>query len=337
MEIPSNKKLNIGIAGVGHMGRYHVNLLTQIVDVKNVFIFDINKEQAKKTAEEYNVIYCDTYQDLLFNVDAVVIAVPTYLHYEYTMEALACNCHVLVEKPITDTIEHAREMDETARKKNLIMHLGHVERFNGAVQEIRNLLDHPFYFQTQRIGSVSRILDVGVVLDLMIHDIDLILSFVNSKVREVSAAGQSVITQFEDYALASLYFENGVVANLTASRVSSFKARTMSISQKDSFIYLDYSSQDLMIYRNPDSEYSVSQGTIKYREENLIDRVFVHKENPLKLELEYFIAAINGKSNSEEFKNILWDSHSNLYTMEIAAEILKDIARQQKLSVSIAK
>lgn len=171
----------------------------------------------------------------------------------------------------------------------------------------------------------------------MIHDIDLILSFVNSKVREVSAAGQSVITQFEDYALASLYFENGVVADLTASRVSSFKARTMSISQKDSFIYLDYSSQDLIIYRNPDSEYSVSQGTIKYREENLIDRVFVHKENPLKLELEYFIAAINGKSNSEEFKNILWDSHSNLYTMEIAAEILKDIARQQKLSVSIAK
>ncbi|MGL5955805.1 MAG: Gfo/Idh/MocA family protein [Brevinema sp.] len=330
MVIVDRKPLNVGVVGVGHMGQYHVNLLTKIVPNNYVFIYDIDRERSQKIGKEYNVEYCTSYEQLLDKVEAVVVVTPTYLHYEYVMAALKKGLHVLVEKPISDNLAHAQEMTSYAQEHNLILHIGHVERFNGAVQATRNCIQDPFYFQTQRIGSVARIQDVGVVLDLMIHDIDLVLSFVDSPVADVSAYGGSVLTKFEDYALATLYFENGVVASLTASRVSSYKARNMAISQKNSHIYLDYATNDLLVYRNQDVHYDVSQEQITYTEGHLIDRVFIHKDNPLKLELEYFIDDINGDLSNDRYKHILWDSHSNLYTMEVAFMILKEIKKRKK-------
>ncbi|MGL5722062.1 MAG: Gfo/Idh/MocA family oxidoreductase [Brevinema sp.] len=318
------KQLRLGVAGIGHMGRYHVNILSQMPEVSSLCIYDVNQENLQKIATEFKTDVCATYDELLDCVDALVIAVPTHLHYEFAMKALAKGRHILVEKPVAQDVQQTKEMTESAQKNNLILHVGHVERFNGAIQEIRNLLDNPYYFQCQRIGNVSRILDVGVVLDLMIHDIDLVISLANSKVKSFSAIGQRIFTQHEDYALATLYFENGIAANLTASRVSTRKARTMAVAQKESYLHLDYASQDLMIYRNPDSKYEVSQGTIKYSEESLVDRVFIHKENPLRLELEHFLNAIrNQKPSNSGFT--AWDASSNVYTMEIATEILKDI------------
>ncbi|MGL5253491.1 MAG: Gfo/Idh/MocA family oxidoreductase [Brevinema sp.] len=320
----STKQLRLGVAGIGHMGRYHVNILSQMPEVSALCIHDVNQENLHKIAEEFKAEICTSYDDLLDQVDALIIAVPTHLHFEFSMKALKKGKHILVEKPVAQDVFQTKEMTEYAQKNNLILHVGHVERFNGAIQEIRNLLDNPYYFQCQRIGNVSRILDVGVVLDLMIHDIDLIISLANSKVKSLSAIGQRIFTDHEDYALATLYFENGITANLTASRVSTRKARTMSIAQKESYLYLDYSSQDLMIYRNPDSKYEVSQGTIKYSEESLVDRVFIHKENPLRLELEYFLNTIlNQLPTKSSFS--AWNTSSNVYTMEIASEILRDI------------
>ncbi|MGL4367487.1 MAG: Gfo/Idh/MocA family protein [Brevinemataceae bacterium] len=323
--INTSEAINIGVVGIGHMGKYHVNLLTQIVPLESIFIFDIDCNAAQLVAEEHNINLCESFDDLLKHVNAVIIVAPTCFHYEYAMQALRIGCHVLVEKPISDNLEHTYEMTEFAEKNNLVLHIGHVERFNGAVQEIRNLISSPYYFQTQRIGSVSRIQDVGVVLDLMIHDIDIILSLVNSRVVEISAFGASVVTKFEDFAVASLFFENGVIASLTASRVSNYKARNMTVSQKDNYLYLDYASHDLLVYKNQATCYDVSRGQIKYKEEHLVDRIFVHKDNPLKTELEYFIDSIQNSERVEKYKSILWNTHSNYYTMEIAFQILEHI------------
>lgn len=321
--------VKIGVVGTGHMGQYHINLLTKIVPPNQVFIYDLNQKLSEKLAQEYNVNACASYEELLDNVEAIVIVVPTFLHYEYTMKAMVLGRHVLVEKPISNNLENAQEMMAYAQEHNLILHIGHVERFNGAVQALRDLINKPYYFQTQRIGSVSRVQDVGVVLDLMIHDIDIILSFANSPVAEVSAHGKSIVTQFEDYALATLYFENGIIANLTASRVSNHKARTMTVSQNDSYLYLDYANNDLLVYRNQDTHYNVSHDQITYKEGHVVDRVFIHKDNPLRLELEYFIDDINNNLADDKYKHVLWDSHSNLYTMEIAFRILKEIERNR--------
>lgn len=331
MNRPSpEKQLRVGVAGVGHMGRYHVNLLSQIPEAENVYIFDANAESVKKAAQEFGALPCESYEQLVEKSDAIVIAVPTHLHYKYAMQAIEAGKHILVEKPVAQDAEEARRMNEAASKKGVVLHVGHVERFNGAIQEIRNLLDEPQYFQCQRIGNVSRILDAGVVLDLMIHDIDLVISLAGAKVKDLSAMGRSLITDHEDYALATLYFENGITANLTASRVSTRKARTMSVAQRDSYIHLDYSLQDLTVYRNPESKYEVSKGTIKYSEESLIDRIFIHKDNPLRLELDYFIATILGTGIKMFKGSAIWDAQSNVYTMEIAMAILDDIKKRNK-------
>ncbi|MGL4394805.1 MAG: Gfo/Idh/MocA family oxidoreductase [Brevinema sp.] len=323
-----NPSIKVGIAGLGHMGKYHVNLLTEIISSENVFVYDINKDTVNKIVEDFKVNACGEYDELLQEVDAVIIVVPTYLHHEYAMKAMRAGCHVLVEKPISDSLDHAREMMQFAKQNNLILHVGHIERFNDAIHEVRQLVNNPRYINAQRIGSVARIQDVGVVLDLMIHDIDLVLSLVDSKVSNVTAYGQSVVTDFEDYALATLHFENGCVANLIASRISSFKDRRMVISQDDSYIQLDYASHDILVYKNQENQYDVSQGKIKYREEHVVDRVFVLKGNPLEKEIRYFLDTLTGEVDvAEKYHVIPWNDDSNLYTMEIAFKILEEIKK----------
>lgn len=324
------QSINIGIAGVGHMGKYHMNLLTQIFPPENIFIYDIDTDTVCDIVKHQQVNICHSYEEMLNKVQAVIVSVPTYLHYEYTMQAMQAGCHVLVEKPISNNLKYAQEMMKYAKDHDLILHIGHIERFNGAIQEMRSLIKSPHYFQAQRIGSVSRIQDVGVVLDLMIHDIDIILSLVNSDVKEIAAYGESIVTKFEDYALATLYFENGVVASLIASRVSSHKARNMIVSQDENYIHLDYASHDLIVYRNQASQYNISPGQITYKEEHIVDRIFVHKDNPLKIELEYFVDTIANDINDTKYERVVWDSHSNLYTMEIAFKILEEINRNKK-------
>ncbi|MGL4388184.1 MAG: Gfo/Idh/MocA family oxidoreductase [Brevinema sp.] len=326
-----NPAIKVGIAGLGHMGKYHVNLLTEIISSDNVFIYDINQETVQKIVKDFKVNACTHYEELLQQVEAVIIVVPTYLHHEYAMEAMRKGCHILVEKPISDSLANAYEMMQYAKDNNLILHVGHIERFNDAIHEVRHLVNRPHYINTQRIGSVARIQDVGVVLDLMIHDIDLILSLVNSKVRNITAYGQSIITDFEDYALATLHFENGCVANLIASRISSFKDRRMVISQEDSYIHLDYASHDILVYKNQDNQYDISQGKIKYREEHIVDRVFVLKGNPLEKEIRYFLDTITGEVDvAAKYHVIPWNDDSNLYTMEIAFKILEKIKENLK-------
>lgn len=245
------KKLRLGIIGVGHMGQYHVTVASSL---KSKFIlsgiFDIDTEKAREISEKYEVRFYEKVEQLIDNVDAVIIAVPTYLHYKYSLLALESGVHVLVEKPVTENAAQARELAKKAKRYGLVFQVGHVERFNGAVQELYKIVTNPLIIESRRLVPFSeRIKDIGVILDLMIHDIDIVMNIVKSPVVSVQASGGAVYTDYEDYATAILQFKNNCVATVTASRVTQRKIRTLSISQDKSYIFLDYATQDIHIHR----------------------------------------------------------------------------------------
>ncbi len=311
------KKLRLGIIGIGHMGQYHVNVANSL---KGKFvlsgIFDINAERAIEISEKYQTKYYEKVEHLIDNIDAVIIAVPTYLHYKYAYMALKKNVHVLVEKPVTENIEQARELTSIAKRKSLVFQIGHVERFNGAVQELHKIVTNPLIIESRRlVPFTERIKDVGVVLDLMIHDIDIVMNIVNAPVLSVQAAGGAVFTEFEDYATATLQFQNGCVATVTASRVTQRKIRTLSISQEKSYIFLDYATQDIHIHRQASQAYLLTKEEIKYSQESFVEELFVHKENPLKQEHEHYYNCIINNISPLDANN------SDIRILEIALEI----------------
>lgn len=318
--------LKIGVAGTGHMGRYHINTLCTISGIELTSVCDVNENILEKIARDYDVNVYTDYEQFLKSVDAVIIAVPTFLHYKFASRALEAGKHALLEKPMTKTVYFAEKLVEMAKERNLILQVGHVERFNAAVQELQNIVKNPYLIQVQRIGPRSRVKDVGVVLDLMIHDIDIVLSIANSKIINIAAHGHKVYTSFEDVANASIYFENGVIANITASRVSENKVRTLAISQEGAYILLDYTTQDITIYRQPLTDYLVLKEEIKYKQESLVERVFVHKENPLKLEQLHFIECI--KDGREPIR----DSEDDIQALKVAKEITSRIYNSWKMS-----
>ncbi len=311
--------VKIGVAGIGHMGRYHVNVLSSIQGIELTAVCDIDDSEVKRVSELYGIKGFTDYSKFLKEVDAVVVAVPTYLHYKYASQALAAKKHVLVEKPITRTIYYAEKLIELAEENNVFLQVGHVERFNAAVQELQHIVKDPYFIQAQRMGPRGRIVDVGVVLDLMIHDIDIILAIAGGHPVDIQAHGTRVYSEFEDLANASIYFDNGVVANIAASRVSANKIRTLTISQEDSFINLDYATQDITIIRQPQTEYVVMREEIKYKQEAFVERVFVHKDNALKLELIHFIECIG------EEREPLRHPEADISALKIAKEIMDKI------------
>jgi predicted dehydrogenase len=284
--------LKIGVVGTGHMGKYHINNLSTVPNVDFASICDLNEEVVKKISTEYGVKGYSDYKKFLSSVDAVIIAVPTFLHYKFASEALEAGKHILLEKPMTKTIYFAEKLIKLAYQKNLVLQVGHVERFNGAVQELKNVVKNPYLIQSQRMGPRSRIKDVGVVLDLMIHDIDIVTSIAGGDLVDVEAHGHKIYTGFEDVANASLYFSNGCVANITSSRVSEAKMRSMAISQEGSYIALNFETQEITITRQPTSQYTVQKEEIKYKQENIVEKVFIHKDNALRLEQIHFVECI---------------------------------------------
>ena len=284
------RKLRVGVVGVGHMGRYHVGLYSELFDVDLVGVADINHGRAHTIAEQYNTAAYTNYHDLIDQVDAVSIAVPTSLHYPVARDFLDAGVHVLLEKPIAHTMDEARDLFDLAESKNMVLHIGPVERFNGAVQELKKIVHEPLMIESRRLGpSVPRIKDDGVVLDLMIHDIDIVLGLVSSPIQRIQALGRSVYTGKEDLANVQLCFQNGCIATLLASRTTEVKVRTMAITQPGAYILLDYTDQDIRVHRQATSEHVVARGTLRYKQESFIERIFVHKDNPLKLEIKNFI------------------------------------------------
>ena len=314
-----NNLLKIGVAGAGHMGRYHINTLATVNNVSFNAICDINEETVAKLSEQYGVKGFTDYKKFLSSVDAVIIAVPTYLHYKFASEAMENGKHVLLEKPMTKTVYFAEKLVNLAEKKNLFLQVGHVERFNAAVQELQNIVKKPYLIQAQRMGPRSRIKDVGVVLDLMIHDIDIVLSIAQSEIADITAYGKRIYSDFEDVATASLCFENGVLANITACRVSEYKSRTLSITQEGAFVFLNYDTQEITITRQPQTEYIVLKEELKYKQDNLVERVFVHKDNALRLEQIHFFECIN------EDREPIRKPEADIAALKIAKEIINKI------------
>jgi predicted dehydrogenase len=291
--------IKLGVIGLGHMGGYHASVCQQLPNIQLIAVADTNQQNLQKIKNPKIITSTDFHQ-WLDKVNGVIIAVPTEAHYVIAKDCLLNNKHVLIEKPLTKNLTQAQELFSLAQQKNLTLHVGHVERFNGPVQELKKILNEPFLIECHRMGPfIPRVQKDSVVLDLMIHDLDIVLNFVTSPIKSISALGKKVFSQNCDIASVQLGFENGVMAHLVSSRASQIKARTMVIHQKNEFIQLDFTTQDLLIHRQSSSSVHIGTDQLKYKQESLIERLFVHKDNPLKQEIECFANAI--KTNTTRF------------------------------------
>jgi len=309
--------VKVGVVGVGRMGKYHVGILSELPEVELTTVVDIDSKSRKVIEENYGTPSFENYKDIYGKVDAAVVAVPTGLHFPIAKDLLNAGIHVLLEKPCSNNLDHARELFQIAEDKALNLHVGHVERFNGAVQELHKIVDSPVFVECKRMGPFTdRIKDDGVVLDIMIHDIDIILNLIQSRVTKTFVLGASIFSTKDDLVNAQLEFENGCIANIVASRASQNQIRTLSVTQKDSFVVLDYTDQEIYVHRQSSSEHKLSKDSLRYKQESLVERIFVHKDNPLKLELKHFLDCVtNGSPRKVAIDN-------ELYSLEVALNIL---------------
>ncbi len=313
-----------GVVGVGRMGEYHVGVLSQIPGVELVGICDVDSGRAREISTKYGVPEFSRHEQLFDKVDVVVLAVPTSLHYPIARDFLQAGVHVLLEKPCANNFQDASHLFDLAAEKDRVLHIGHVERFNGAVQELYKIVDDPLFVDCKRLGPFSdRIKDDGVVLDMMIHDIDIVVNLIQAPIVRVNVVGTSVFTEKDDIVNAQLEFENGCIANICASRASQNKQRTLSVTQKDSFVHLDYTEQEIFVHRKSSSQNEMNKEFLRYKQESLVERIFVHKDNPLKLEIQHFLDCV--KNGSPRIVAV----DKELYSLELALEIL-DLFQKQK-------
>ncbi|MGD8577230.1 MAG: Gfo/Idh/MocA family oxidoreductase [Thiohalophilus sp.] len=247
--------LRTAVIGVGYLGKFHAQKYAQLPASQLIGVCDTSQEVAKTIAAEHGVDVYQDYHDLIGKVDAVSIVVPTQKHYEVAKVFLENGVHVLLEKPITSTLEQGQELVEIAERNDLTFQIGHLERFNPAVMALENVLKKPLFIESHRIAPFNpRGADVNVILDLMIHDIDIILDFVGSPVKAIHASGVPVLSDEIDVANVRLEFENGCVANVTASRISMKSERRMRIFQSDAYITIDFQNKQLGIHRKGEGE-----------------------------------------------------------------------------------
>ena len=295
------KKVNVGLVGVGHLGTFHLKLLKEIENINFVGFYEVDKAKAANIESEYNVKPYPTYDSLLNDVEALSIVTPTNLHYETAKKALEKGKHIFIEKPITETITQAKELISIAEGSNLKIQVGHIERFNPAIISIEKYNLAPLFIESHRLDQFKpRGVDVAVVLDLMIHDIDIILSLIKSPIASVEANGVAIVSDTLDIANARITFQNGSVANVTSSRISQKKMRKMRIFQKDAYISVDFQQGLSEVFRLADENeknvgMSVSLGQIekaKQKKNIVYEQPEVKEINALKYELELFSNAI---------------------------------------------
>jgi len=297
-------KLKIGVIGTGHLGKLHTKMFTTIENCELIGIHDSNQDQVKIVSDEFGVPSFSL-DELLTKVEAVSIAATTTAHHELAKKCFEKNVHVFIEKPITATIPEAEELVEISEKKNLNLQVGHIERFNPALVAMEKYISDPKFIQTDRLAQFNpRGTDVAVVLDLMIHDIDIILSLVKSDVIEVQANGVAVVSDHLDIANARLQFENGAVANVTASRISQKKMRKMRIFQRDTYVALDFVTGVAEAYRllQPSAEVNPTQlsfgeiGIGEKRKKLVYEQPEQKEINALQYELQLFISSVLNKT-----------------------------------------
>jgi predicted dehydrogenase len=248
-------KLKCAVIGAGYLGKFHAEKYAALADCELVAVVDVNQEAAQMVADQFGAQPLTDYRSLLGNVDAVSIVVPTTLHHAVSRDFLNAGAHVLVEKPIAVTVEEADDLIRVARENNRILQVGHLERFNPAVRGLEHLEEKPLFIESHRLSPFNpRANDVSVVLDLMIHDIDIILALVDSEVERIDASGTAVLTQGTDIANARITFKNGCVANVTASRISMKMERKMRMFRPCSYISVDFQNRVLVKHKTGDKE-----------------------------------------------------------------------------------
>lgn len=285
-------RLKVAVVGVGHLGQHHARILANNARCELVGVVDINLAAAQKIARSWNAAAFGSHTELLEKtaVEAVSIAVPTSRHHAVARDFLMRGVHCMVEKPITTTVEDAEDLIRLAEENNCVLQVGHIEHYNAAVRKLEEILDRPAFIECHRLGPfVSRVSDVGVVLDLMIHDIDIVLQIVKSPIVSMDAVGVNILTDKEDIANVRMKFENGCTANLTVSRVSPKPQRKIRVFQKDTYVSIDCANQSMEVYQRiprlnaPKGE---AQADIVRR------RLRLKKEDMLTLELDDYVTAV---------------------------------------------
>ena len=295
--------LKAGVLGAGHLGKIHLKLLNQSNKYELVGFYDPIKENAEKVSAEFGYKSFNTIQELIDAVDVIDIVTPTLSHFDCAKEAIEKGKHIFIEKPITKTVEEAEMLIELAKKHNVKGQVGHVERFNPAFTAVKDSIQNPMFIETHRLAEFNpRGTDVPVVLDLMIHDIDIILSVVKSKVLSVHASGVSVISETPDIANARIKFENGCVANLTASRISLKNMRKSRFFQKDAYIAVDFFEKATEVVKmkdaadNPGDFDMILQNAEGIKKQIYFENPTVQGNNAILDELETFADAINNNT-----------------------------------------
>ncbi len=284
-------KLKCAVIGTGYLGKFHAEKYAAIEDCELVAVVDINEQAAKQVADSHGARALTDYSELLGQVDAVSIVVPTSLHHKVSCDFLNAGAHVLVEKPITVTVAEADELIAIAKEKNVILQVGHLERFNPAVLGL-DKEEKPLFIEAHRLAPFNpRANDVSVVLDLMIHDIDIILALINADIERIDASGTAVLTQGTDIANARLTFKNGCVANVTASRISMKMERKMRMFRPSSYISIDFQNKSLTKHKTGEKEMFPGVPEI-VSEESVFEN-----GDALMEEIKHFVECINSGSN----------------------------------------
>lgn len=296
--------LKAGVLGAGHLGKIHLRLLKQSKKYKLVGFYDPDEVKAKQVEAKFDYTYFNSIDNLIDSVDVVNVVTPTLSHYDCAKLAISKGKNIFIEKPIANTVKEAQEIRNLVASHNVKGQVGHVERFNPAFIAVKDQIENPMFIETHRLAEFNpRGTDVPVVLDLMIHDIDIILSVVNSKIKQISASGVSVISDTPDIANARIEFENGCVANLTASRISLKSMRKTRFFQKDAYISVDFLDKKCEVVKmkdapeNPEDFDMILQNAEGVKKHIYFDNPEVSKNNAILDELETFANAINKNTN----------------------------------------
>ena len=290
--------VKVGVIGIGNMGWHHARVLSLLKDAELIGVADPDPKRGELAVEQFNCNWFQDYKALLQEVEAVCIAVPTLLHHQVGLNCLEADKHVLIEKPIAASQEEASSLIKASKKAQKLLQVGHIERFNPAFRELTKVAanEEVVVLEARRHSPhADRANDVSVVLDLMIHDLDLVLEIANSKVNQLSAIGRRNPEGLIDYVNASLGFKNGVIASLTASKMSHKKIRNLSAHCRESLIETDFLNHTLHIHRRAHEWYSADHGELLYRNDGFVEEINTTSIEPLYAELEHFLQCVRGK------------------------------------------
>ena len=323
-------RVRVGVIGVGRMGKNHCRVYSMLRHADLVGIYDMNANSGQSLSEQYETRFFANLEELLAEVDAVSIATPTPSHFDLAMLALRHRKHILIEKPMTETLAQAYLLAAAAQESGKVVQVGHIERFNPTYGELKHIVDNlsPLVINFRRLSPYAGSnTDVDVVLDLMIHDIDLLLDLVGQQPILCEATGISALSGTIDHAIATMHFANGLLLTVNASRVTEQKVRSIEVIAREAYVEGDLLSKSIAIHHSTIGEYqSNNQRGVKYRQEGYVERIHVPASEPLFLEIQHFVDCVRHQTEP------LVSAQQGVKTLELAMQIRQQINRQLNLT-----